>query len=57
MSVHIYTSEVIVNASELADVCSQVYESCEALFASLADEAKTCSDWLVLLQQFPMLFA
>jgi hypothetical protein len=29
-------------------VCWQVYESCEALFASLADEAKKYSDWLVL---------
>jgi hypothetical protein len=28
--------------------CLQVYESCEALFAGLADEAKKYSDWLVL---------
>lgn len=29
-------------------VTLQVYESCEALFASLADEAKKYQDWLVL---------
>jgi hypothetical protein len=30
-----------------------VCESCEALYAGLADEAKKFSDWLVLLQQLP----
>jgi hypothetical protein len=34
----------------------QVYESCKALFAGLAAEAKAHSDWLVrLLQHFATL--